>query len=394
MKHLRFRHVIGLMLAVISSTTLLANSYLLGSGAVRWASESDTYQVMALAAGGAAVPWLLAVFPMVFKPMLAEAGFFGRLAMRGLLMGMWVVFFAYNFVMGSSNIAKLREDKVADLHHQADTSQAKKEHRGDLKKQLDGIPQHRPAAAVDKLLEAERINKRWVSSGGCTDATAKASRDYCDAYHKLEAEHDYAIQADKLSPQIAELDGQLETASVTTADNADPWVDAASKETGVEGKSIRVMLAMATPVVLEIMGASCLKFAVVLLGLKLKVDEEQPVPEPRIARDSLGNQWAIPSPERANSAPVVPIAMLTRQHELCKWFWRECARPIAAGSLPEREWFDQYAEVCRRSKDTPLPLESFRRIAGRQHGIIIQSIDGETTYQGYLPSIPNEEAVA
>ena len=394
MKRLRFRHVVGILLALIGSIALCANSYLLGHGALKWAHEADIWEQASLAAGGASVPWLLAIFPALFTVVVVAKGWTGRVGQRLILLALWAVFFFYNFMMGTSNIAKLREDKVAEHVHVAETADAKRDQRKRLSLQLAALPAYRPAASIDKLLEAERISKLWVSSGGCTDATAKKSRDFCDNYHKLEAEKDYALQGDKLNTQVEQLDAKLEATSADTQDNADPFVDGVSGLTGFSGKNIRVLLAMLTPFVLELMGASCWKLAIVLMGLSLKPDEEVAVTAPRKALDSLGNQYAIPSPEIANRPPPVPLAMISRQHELCRWFWRECARPIAAGSFPEREWFQHYVDVCRRQKDTPVSIESFRRIAGRQHGIIIQTIDGECTYQGYAPSIPNEEAVA
>ena len=371
---------------------LTANSYLLGHGALKWAHDADVFEQMALASGAAVVPWLLAILPKI--PLPATPTWSGRQSRRILKLTVFSIFFFYNFTMGTSNIAGMREDKVAEHVHVAETADAKRDQRKRLSLQLAALPAYRPAASIDKLLEAERISKLWVSSGGCTDATAKKSRDFCDNYHKLEAEKDYALQGDKLNAQVEQLDAKLEATSADKQDAADPFADFMHDYAHVPQHLTRLLMSMSTPFILEIIGATAWYFAFNLLGLTLKPPvEEVAAPAPRIARDSLGNQWAIPSPEIANRAPVVPIAMLTRQHELCKWFWRECARPIAAGALPEREWFDLYSEVCRRSKDTPLPIESFRRIAGRQHNIIIQTIDGACVYQGYLPLI-KEEAVA
>lgn len=393
-----FRFLVGAMLALISCVTLLANSYLLGSGAVRWASETNLYQQLALAAGGAVVPWLLAVFPLVFKPMMQDSGFFGRLGLRLLLSGMWVVFFGYNFVMGSSNLAKLREDKVAEHVHEADTATAKKERRAELKKQLDGIPTHRPAEAVSKLLDAAKTSKKWDATTACTDATSKASREFCDQFHQLEAEQQNALEADKLTPQIALLDAQLEASTVTTADNADPWVDAVSEKSGASPHLIRVMLAMATPVVLEIMGASTLKFAVALFGVsfdgrprkKRYSSAEEDDEEERKRR--AAKPYAIPSPQAMRKAPAVSLAALTRAQQIARWFFQECAKPLAEGCLPEVEWFDHYCSICKRSNDAPIPVEQFRRMAASLVGLTIEDIEGEKYFRGYLPLIKDGPA--
>lgn len=391
------RYFAGAVLALAGSVVLLANSFLLGSGAVRWAAESDIYQMMALAAGGATIPWLLAVFPMVLKPLLAEARFVGRLGLRSLWIGTWVLFFTYNFVMGSSNIAKLREDKVAEHNHEATTNGNKSKRREELQKKLDGIAQHRPATAVNKLLEASRTQKRWETTTACTDISAKASRDFCDEYRKLESEHESALEADRVETEIAALDVQLEASTVTTADNADPWVDTASTYTGFTPRTIRVLLSMATPVALEVAGAICFHFAAIMFGLSTSWKRKPEEDEERSESPAGGQRrpYAIPSPEGIRSAQALTLDGLTRARQFCEYFFREFAKPVPIGSMPETEWYDLYSEwVKRHHRDVPVPIENFRRLASRLTGIRIQDLGEGTHYQGYLPVIQTNAAPA
>jgi hypothetical protein len=377
-----FRYAIAALIAAIGSIALTANSYLLASGALRWAGEHDAWQRLALAAGGAVVPWMLATIPLLFITIPKSSGLFSRFGQRMLILTLWFLFFFYNFLMGTSNIAQLREDKVASHQHTAETVAAARDRRSVLREQLTATPQHRPAATVERLLLAEQANRRWTSSNQCTDATATASRAFCDAYRTLEGELESARAGDKLTAEIAAVDAQIAAAPPMTDANADPFVTALSLLFGIQERWVRVLLAMATPVILEVLGASCWKFAAGLFGWSLKAGMRQ---------DDYERHDLIASPERMRftlDQPFASLDVITRQREFLRWFLRENAKPNAAGSMSEEEWYGLYAEICRSHNDHPVPMEMFRREAARLHGIIIQNIEGTTHYSGYLPMVP------
>ncbi len=383
-----FRYCVGAALALIGSIALASNSYLLGSGAIRWAHEHDPWERAALASGGAIVPWLLALWPLLFALVAVSAGLASRLGQRALLLVLWTVFFAYNFAMGTSNIATLREEKVAQIGHTADTASDKKARKARLESQLAGIPQHRPADTVDRLLAAERTNRRWMATAECANATAKPSREFCDAYRTLEGELAAARQADKLNDELDALIAELAAAPAATKDSADPFVIEVAGATGQSERTVRVGLAMATPFILEVVGASCWKLAFLLFGWTLRDDGKgsDSDNEPKF------NSAPLMSPEKANAAPVASFEALTRQRQLAEWVFRECAKPVAGAPLSEREWYEFYSDICRRQKDVPLPVESFRRIAGRNIGMTIQDVGQEKVYFGYMPLMPSETA--
>lgn len=381
-----FRYGVGAFFALLGSIALTANSYLLGNGAIRWAHEHDVWERAALASGGAIVPWLLALWPLLFALVVASAGVLSKLGQRTLLLGLWAIFFCYNFAMGTSNIATLREEKVAQIGHTADTLSDKRARKNRLENQLAGIPQHRPAETVDRLLAAERANRRWMTTAECADATAKASRDFCDNYRTLEGEFAAAQSADKLNAELDTLIAELAAAPSATKDSADPFVAEVSGVTGYSERAVRVGLAMATPFILEVIGASSWKIAFLLFGWTLKRTEDGLGGEP------VFNPAPLMSPEKANASPVASLEALTRQRQIAEWVFRECATPVAGAPLSEHEWYEFYSSICRRQKDIPLPLESFRRIAGRNIGMTIQDVGAEKIYYGYMPLMPSESA--
>lgn len=385
-----FRYVIGGLVALLGTLALTANSYLLGSGAARWAHEHDPFERAALATGGAIVPWLLAVVPMLFGVIVAT-GWLARQGQRGIILLLWAIFFFYNFTMGGSNLLKMREDTVAVADQSKDTLDRDKDRRASLRTQLSGIPSHRPPEVVEPLLEAQRNQRPWSSSEGCKDVTRTASRKFCDGYKALESELAAGKAAEKLTGEIEALDGKIASVPATATAKADPFVAKISEATGWEESTARTFVSMLTPFILEVVGASCWKYAAILFGLTLRADGH---------KHGVGAELPPPllySPEAINRQPSTSLEGLTRARSLCKWFFRECAKPAPGGSMPEVEWFEMYADICKRHNDVPLPLESFRRIASSVGAgdtrLIIQDIDGVKHYQGYLPLVPVQPAM-
>lgn len=383
-----FRPAVGAVFALIGSIALAANSYLLGNGAIRWAHEHDMWERMALAAGGAVVPWLLALWPMLFAIVAAASGFFSKFGQRVLILLLWVVFFFYNFMMGTSNLATLREEKVATINQAANTLGDKRKSRDNLQKQLDGIPQHRPAEQVAPLIQGEQLKRWYANSGECSDPKTRDQRAGCQNLEVLKGELGAAQTADRLIAQITNLDAQLASAPAVSKDSADPFVMEAAAATGFTERTVRVVLAMATPFILEITGASCWKIAIVLFGWSLKSDGNGS----NTRTEAVFNSAPLMSPEKANASPVASFEALTRQRQLAEWVFRECARPVAGAPLSEAEWYEFYVDLCRRQKDAPLPVEAFRRIASRNKGMTIQDVGQEKVYFGYMPLMPSESA--
>jgi hypothetical protein len=92
----------------------------------------------------------------------------------------------------------------------------------------------------------------------------------------------------------------------------------------------------------------------------------------------------LPHREAMDRQPAASQEALTARRQLCEWFFRENTRQVSSGSMPEIDWYDHYRAVCKRSKDEPLPLETFRRIAG-SFVPTIQDIDEKKFYMGLLP---------
>jgi hypothetical protein len=104
-----------------------------------------------------------------------------------------------------------------------------------------------------------------------------------------------------------------------------------------------------------------------------------------------GTAVASDRPTAVALPPPLPSTSLTRQRELCSWFFQTYTRPAPDGSLAESDWHRLYSDVCKRSSDTPLSVAEFRLIA-KKYVPAIKEIDGITYFRGVLPDMRKESA--
>jgi hypothetical protein len=110
--------------------------------------------------------------------------------------------------------------------HRAQEAQTYQDLRADLKRaeeQAGWIPQHRPYESVQSEIEGAKTQKAWSTTKGCTDATRKASREFCQNYFGLTAELAAASSAKEADARIAAINAKLKAAEATPAlSEADP----------------------------------------------------------------------------------------------------------------------------------------------------------------------------
>ena len=385
-----FRHFIGWFCFVAGAVFLTVNSIILWRGAARWAHDDVEWYAWGIVA--ALVPWVIAIMPSLITETWRPFWLVRRPSAGTLTVAVvWTVFIAYNIVNGAGAIGSQRAEKIADKEHQAETVLALKVQREKLLRELNFIPEHRPREAVERLIAAEKANRRWMTTAECApeETTAKASREFCDGFRRLESELASATAAERLSKQLADYDRKLSQSGPVITSGVDPQTEILADVTSIEQAKIRRWLPAATPIVLELGAATLWHFGFSILGIHLR--------KPREASDLIAepvfNPAPLVSPEAIRKAPVSPqqasLSLLTAQRRLAEWFFATCTRHVASGALPEDEWYAHYVEVCQRSNDEPLPLESFRRIASRyvpRMGLA----DGRMYYHEILPVIPEQ----
>lgn len=385
---MRIRSALGAGFILGGSIFLVVNSVILYRGAARFGH--DEIDRLAFGIAAAVVPWVIAGISLAVgmtwrKVDLGLISFHRPTATTISVVAMWGLFVAYNIGNGLGVIGSAREEVVAEISKSSDDLKDARGRRSRLIEQRDSIPDHRPATAVEILIAGEQLKRQWASSKNCTDPKGTSQRNYCLALSGLEAELANAKRAESLDAEIAELDRDIKIHKPAVS-VADPQVMAISDLTGFSSERVRMYLPAATPVILEVGGALCWHIGFSILGLSL-LPRRNEQPGTAEAPEPVFNAAPLMSPEKANSQSSTSLEALTAQRRLCEWFFRECSRPVTAGSMSEDEWFEHYQAICKRSGDKPLALESFRRIASR-YVPRIQQIDGKTYYSEVLPLIP------
>lgn len=168
----------------------------------------------------------------------------------------WLVVTAYSMTSAVGHAALNRLDTTGQRAVEAANY---KDLRADAKRaqeQLAWIPQHRPAATVEADLNGMKSQRFWAATQGCTDATLKASRDFCQQFHKLSAELASARESAKLESRIAEITAKLGQATGpghgTVLAEADPQASVLSKLLGIDIDTVQTALTLFVALLIEI----------------------------------------------------------------------------------------------------------------------------------------------
>jgi hypothetical protein len=165
----------------------------------------------------------------------------------------WVVVTGYAFTSALGHAALNRFDTSGQ---RVAASASYKDTRAELKRaedQLKWIPPHRPPSTVEAEINVLKAQRAWMTTSECTDATMRSSREFCQQYFKLAAEHASGQQAEKYRVKIAELSAQ--TAKATGAavlGMADPQASVIARLTGLDLETVQTSLMLFVALLIEI----------------------------------------------------------------------------------------------------------------------------------------------
>jgi hypothetical protein len=167
----------------------------------------------------------------------------------------WVVVTGYAFTSALGHAALNRfstsgERVVAGANYQ--------DLRADMKRaedQLKWIPPHRPPSTVEAELNVLKAQRAWMTSKECTDPTIKSSREFCQQYFKLSAEHASGVEAEKHRAKLAQLGAQIHGTKLTGAavmGEADPQAGVIARLIGVDIGTVQTGLMLFVALLIEI----------------------------------------------------------------------------------------------------------------------------------------------
>lgn len=226
-----------------------------------------------------------------------------------------------------------------------------------LQAERDGLPAHRPAAAVSADLTTARASPLYKSTEGCEPEkiAGPKSRDHCRQYRQLEGELATAHEAARIDAGIADVSKRLATAPPEI--EADPQASAFSRLTGLSVEFSAALYALFASLALEATAMVAMMVAwaepqLAQQGATKPVPaalERQPAPVPR-------PKPATAKPQTSKPTNVVPIPKVFGS--IKKWAAARVAT-VPGERLEIRALLNSYQQWCQEGSLPAAPLERF-----------------------------------
>jgi hypothetical protein len=277
--------------------------------------------------------------------------------------------------------------------------------RADLKRMTDQaswIPSHRPAPVVQADVDAQKLQRQWAWSKGCSEVTGPQARDFCQKYQGLLAEKASAEQAKTLNGEIAEINAKLAKAKGANAmTEADPQAAVLTKLAALVFPSITVedmqtVLTIFVAVLLEI--GSGFGMYVAFSSWRLYDRDAPSVPVTAAQPETVASASpavAAAAPPRArlggaNDNKLAPRQLVAPETDVER-FHKERIDTAEGNSLTATELYEDYCAWCEEQQKEPLALPTFGREFG-DLGVQKAKIAGRVRYIGIgLKSGPAHE---
>jgi hypothetical protein len=388
------RHILGIM-GVVAAGILLAVSaamnYRFGFSLGKTALDGQIYGL-----ASAAADCFKALVPFFFFAALRNKMWSQALAAALV----WTVVTGYSLTSALGHAALNRLDTSGKRAVEALTYADLRADSKRAQEQLAWIPQHRPADTVQSELNALKAQRAWINTAGCSDITGKSNREFCQQFHKLNAELASATEAQKLETRIAEVGQRLaQTAGGTGLAEADPQASVLAKLSGLNVEVVQTALTLFVALLIEI--GSGFGMYVAFAHWRLHGQPEtraspplleaaavdQPKPEALRAVEPVaeaehgeeaGQEEVAPvrrfgaNDNKIGGKPLLPDSDVER-------YYRE--RVVASGgsSLTSQDLYESYCAWCEERDKEPFAMPTFSR-EFKSFGIRKERIGGRTRY--------------
>ncbi len=389
------RHVLGLM-GVVAAGILLAVSaamnYRFGFSLGKSAIDGQIYGL-----ASAAADCFKALVPFFFFAALRNRMWSQALAAALV----WTVVTGYSMTSALGHAALNRLDTSGK---RAVEAAAYTDLRADSKRaqeQLSWIPQHRPAETVHSELNGLKGQRAWSTTSGCTDVTGRSNREFCQQFHKLNAELASALEAQKLETRIAEIGARLaNTAGGTVLAEADPQASVLAKLSGLKVDKVQTALTLFVALLIEIGSGFGMYVAFAHWRLHDQPAPKAPARSVQAAAETAWREAVLPVQPVAEPVPQVeeetapaevpPVRRLGANDNKIggkpllpdsdvERFYRE--RIVASGgsSLTSQDLYESYCSWCEERDKEPFAMPTFSR-EFKSFGIRKERIGGRTRY--------------
>lgn len=247
---------------------------------------------------------------------------------------------------------------------------------------LSWIPEHRPVGTVESDINSLKQHRRWRSTSGCTDATARKSIKFCQGFHQLSAELAAAREAAQIEQKMSALQAQLAIVPNEMAQTkADPQADVLAELTGMKLEDVQTALIILIAILVEL--GSALGFYVALGNWKI-YEKRNPVvvSRPRTRETANDNKTTTTAPitvVEATTKAATP-KLVAPQNDIERFF-KERVADAEGCSLTATALYEDYCDWCDDLEKEPLALPTFGRQFG-ELGVHKAKIAGRIRYIG------------
>lgn len=395
------RHALG-VLGVIAAGILLvvsaAMNYRFGFSLGKTELDGQIY-----GAASAAADCFKALIPFFFFAAIRNR-MWSQAAAAAMV---WGVVVAYSMTSALGHAALNRLDTTGQ---RAVEAAAYKELRADTKRaqeQLTWIPAHRPADTVAAELNVLKAQRYWAVTKECTQPNGRQTRDYCQQFHKLNAELASGLQAQKLETRIAEINGKLAHASGGTAmAEADPQASVLAKLLGLDVSTVQTALTVFVALLIEI--GSGFGMYVAFAYWRLHDQKAEPARETAVAAAAtdVATTASAPRPAIATAAATAPVHAEPEEAALAidpalprrfgdndnrvahgvpdsdvQRFYRERVVDVEGASVTAQDLYEDYCEWCEQQEKVPFAAPRVSREI-KELGVRKERIGGRVRYIG------------
>ena len=224
----------------------------------------------------------------------------------------------------------------------------------DQQKWLD---KHRSVGMIEAEIQAAKQNARWVPSEGCTNATITISREFCESYHKLQAElaaakKDEALQlrGDEIRTALRGVNGRAATK------DSDPQASMIAKIFNLDIKQVELGLTILITLLVELGSSMGLYVSTSTWRVHEHIGRPAPAEPVKIVEIMEPVTFApmIPQPRREPPQLALPRSDI-------ETFFGDRIRQDDGASVTALSLYDNYCEWCETTGRQPVGLPIFSR---------------------------------
>ncbi len=269
---------------------------------------------------------------------------------------LWAVCILYALTSALGFAALNRSDTSGSRTIQTEKYEDLRAQLNQVSQQQSWIEKHRAAGMVAADIEGAKQNVRWTTSEGCTNATVTLSREFCESYHRLQAELAAAKKDEVLQKQAAEIRAKLgEMDGRSAVKVADPQAAIISTLSGVDISRVEVGLTILITLLVEL--GSSLGLYVSTSTWRINDQPRRPVPEPVKVVEIIQPPLRPPYQLHQLHQPA-QLALPKSDIEI---YFEDRIRQDDGASVTALALYDNYCEWCETTARQPVGLPIFSR---------------------------------